>query len=148
MNEEFFGNLKGGDAVAEYESHYRHPNLTRFKISPPVDLFPMRPLPSGITPKSSWTDNWPFAWSPGVYMIYSESLDLMYIGKASMNRYLGQRLGDYFGGSTTCIPKKNWLQTARFVINIAVPEETPFEAPALEEFLIKKLQPPWNAAGK
>ena len=81
-------------------------------------------------------------------MIFNESLELLYIGKASMNRSLGYRLYDHFVGGRACAPRADWLLPARFVINIAVPKESPFEAPAIEEFLIRKLKPKSNATGK
>lgn len=148
MNEHSFGPLRGRDVVAEFASLHRHPNLPPLEVSAPFDLFPSLPLPANITPQGSWLNTWPFAERAGVYLIYSESFDLLYVGKASMNRCLGQRLWDHFGGGETCIFKESWPQTPRFVVNIAVPEELSFEAPALEEYLIKKLQPLCNTVGR
>ena len=81
-------------------------------------------------------------------MIYTDSFDLLYIGKASMNRCLGERLYERFGGGAACIPTEEWLQSARFVVTIAVPKTMPFEAPAVEEFLIRRLQPLSNGVGR
>jgi hypothetical protein len=50
--------------------------------------------------------------------MYGENLELLYIGKASMNRCLGNRLYEYFGSGTACTPKAEWLQQARYVVNI------------------------------
>jgi hypothetical protein len=41
-----------------------------------------------------------------------------------------------------------WSQPPRFFYAVAVPEQMPFEAPALEEFLIGRLQPPDNSVGR
>ena len=65
-----------------------------------------------------------------------------------MNRRIGNRLYDHFGNGPDCIPKQDWLNPVRYFITIAVPSDLAFEAPALEEFLIKKLHPKLNATGK
>jgi hypothetical protein len=64
-----------------------------------------------------------------------------------MNRSLGYRLWEHFGGGPDCVLKQNWSQSPRFAINIAVPADMPFEAPALEEYLIRKLKPSGNTCG-
>ena len=81
-------------------------------------------------------------------MFFDDALELFYIGKASMSRCLGQRLYEYFGGGDTCIPKLDWLQPARYVVTVAMQPDLPFEAPSLEEFLIRTLQPRINGTGK
>jgi hypothetical protein len=140
--------LTGGDALAEYVSRYRRADLPPLEVGMPLDLFPALPIPAGISPQLTWKNPWPFGDRAGVYLIYSDSFELLYIGKASMNRSLGYRLYDYFGGGPTCILKSDsWKQAPRFVVNIAVPTEMPFEAPALEEFLIRKLNPSTNVCG-
>jgi hypothetical protein len=149
MDEHSFGPLAGYDAVSEFTSRHRHSDFPPLEASGPFDLFPSLPLPAGITPQGRWTDpQWPFAERAGVYLIYSESFELLYIGKSSMNQCLGKRLWRHFGGGEICAPKDAWPQAPRFVVNIAVPEEMPFEAPALEEYLIKKLQPSLNTVGR
>ncbi len=80
--------------------------------------------------------------------MYDDALELFYIGKTSMSRCLGQRLYEYFGGGEICIPKAEWLDSARFLIVIAMPANSPFEAPALEEFLIRTLHPTANGTGR
>jgi hypothetical protein len=143
-----FGPFAGGDAVAEYVSRYRRTDLPPLEVGAALDLYPARVAPATFIPQLTWEHPWPFNNRAGVYMIYDETLQLMYIGKVSMSRFFGHRLYEYFGNGDTCTPKMEWLHPARFVINIAVPEEMPFEAPALEEFLIRKLQPPCNGTGK
>lgn len=134
--------------MSEFISRYRRADFESLAISSPVDLYPSRQLPSGISPKTSWENNWPFAENAGVYMLYSESFELLYVGKTSMNQCLGKRLAAHFGSGMRCIPKADWLVPVRFVINIAVPKEMSFEAPALEEFLITRLRPMLNVSGK
>ena len=148
MNDQTFGPLPGDDSVTEYISKHRNPNLPALDISAPLDLFPSLPLPPGITPRFTWADNWPFSERAGVYFVYSESFDLLYIGKSSNNQCLGKRLYCWFGGGDTCVPVGTWSQPPRFVVTIAVPDESPFEAPSLEEYLVRKLQPPDNTHGK
>jgi len=149
MNEHLFGPLQGGDAIGEYASKFRHSDSLPLEISAPLDLFPSLPRPSGIMPQCSWVDSWPFHDRAGVYMIYSEAGELMYIGKTSMNQCIGKRLYVRFGGDESCVIKDDWWpQPPRFVVIVAVPDTQRFEAPALEEFLIKRLQPICNVAGK
>lgn len=143
-----FGPFAGGDALAEYVSRYRRTDVPALEIGGALDLYPDRVPPATFAPQLTWEHPWPFNNRAGVYMIYDEALQLMYVGKVSMSRFFGHRLYEYFGNGDACVPKAEWLHPARFVINIAVPEEMPFEAPALEEFLIRKLQPPCNGTGK
>ena len=148
MNEYSFSPFRGGDALNEYASRYRRADLPPFDVGQPLDLYPSRPHSANFIPQLTWEHPWPFADRAGVYLLYDDALDLFYIGKVSMNRCLGQRLYEYFGGGEICIPKIDWLQPARYVIIIAMSPELPFEAPALEEFLIRKLQPRINGTGK
>ncbi len=148
MYKKYFGPFRGNDALCEYVSRYRRSDLPPIEVSEPLDLYPALPAPANFTPKLTWANPWPFDHNAGVYMLYDELLELLYIGKASMNRCLGYRLYDHFGGGGACIPKAEWLKPVRFVINIAVPKEMAFEAPGLEEFLIRKLQPKSNGTGK
>ena len=134
--------------MTEYLLRYRRSDLPPLEISAPFDLFPSQPLPPGISPQWTWVDCWPFSERAGVYLIYSDTFELLYIGKASTNRCLGQRLWDHFGAGDTCILKEFWPHPPRFVVNIAVPVELSFEAPALEEYLIRKLQPLTNTVGR
>jgi len=135
-------------AIAAYSSKYRAPGLPHIEVSNPVALFPDAPQQIELGAHTTWKDPWPFATRPGVYIMYSSSLDLIYIGKASMKRCIGQRLYEYFGDGPECIIKKEKLGSARVVVIAAVPKDMPFEAPALEEYLINLLQPPQNDLGK
>jgi hypothetical protein len=149
MNEHFFGPLPGYEAANEFASRHRHSDFPPLEAGGPLDFLPSLPVPAGIVPQGGWTDpQWPFAEIAGVYLIYSESFDLLYVGKSSMSQCLRKRLYRHFGGGVTCVLNDPWPQAPRFIVNIAVPEEMPFEAPALEEYLIKKLQPLLNAVGK
>lgn len=74
---------------------------------------------------------------------------VIYVGKASADSWIGARLAKYFqydaNGRCRFIHAE-WCP--RYVVTVAVPDDSPFEAPALEEFLIKELQPRWNTLGK
>ena len=84
-----------------------------------------------------------------MYLIYSDTFELLYVGKASMGSCLGKRLYTYFGAAQECVLKHTtWTQSPRFMLTIAVPESMPFEAPALEEFLIGRLEPTNNSVGR
>jgi len=149
MIEESFGPLPGAKEVAEYISRYRRSDLGLLDIDGAIDLFPENPELVGIRPRFTFKDGWRLGPHPGVYMVYSEAFDILYVGKASMGKNIGDRLWTYFGNGDKCVLKHDtWPKTPRFLVNIAVPDEMPFEAPALEEYLIGALKPPWNALGK
>jgi hypothetical protein len=148
MSADAFHPLVGFDALSEYISKYRRDGLPDLRVSRIFDLFPMKHVSEGIAPKATEFNKWPLGDDAGVYLIYSHSGSLLYVGKASMKRVLGQRLGDHFGNGAECIPREDWSQEPRFLINIAVPGNMPFEAAALEEYLIKGLKPLLNSVGK
>jgi hypothetical protein len=150
MNEERFGPLPGGKELVEYISLYRRADFPPLEMSDPFDLFPDQPVPAGISPKSDAHRSWPFGHRAGVYMIYSMAFKILYIGKASMKKRLGDRLYTYFGNGEKCILRAHhkWPDPPRFLVNIAVPADMPFEAPSIEEYLIGKLNPIWNVVGR
>lgn len=142
-----FHPFRGGEAVTEYVHSFRRSDLPPIQAGAPLDLYPSRPESALFPRQLTWDDPWPYGDRAGVYLLYDEALNLLYVGKASMNRRLGQRLYEYFGGGEVCHPRLDWLRPARYVIIVAMPAEFPFEAPALEEFLIRRLQPKLNGVG-
>lgn len=137
-----------GNALLEYETHYRHPAQPAFEVGAVVHLFPTELSLTETDGISHWTSPWPHAERAGVYLIYSASLELLYIGKSSMGQSLGRRLYCHFGGGDTYVLNGNgWGENPQFVVNVAVPITSPFEAPAFEEFLISKLSPKLNVHG-
>ncbi len=129
------------DKVSEYQEKYRNPDLPKFKVSDPYDL------------KADWDagKSYPLVNKQGAYAIFDTNENLLYIGKASQNNTLGNRLGSYFkyapdGKSCTTPPNHNWSSDPRYVMTVAV--AYPFEAPSLEEYLIGELQPLDNSRGK
>lgn len=121
-----------------YQDTYRSARLAPFEISGSYWLFP-----GADTPSPKWPEPYPFTDRAGIYLIFASSEDLLYIGKASMNNSIGARLGEYFGSDNdlkTCKVKNSsgWTLEPHSFITVAVPIDCSFEAPALEEFLIKR----------
>jgi hypothetical protein len=105
MSQFSFEPFRGGDALSEYVDLYRRTDLPVFEVGAPLDLYPLRPAVVAVKPQLTWEHPWPFGDRAGVYMLYDEAIELFYIGKASMNRCLGQRLYEYFGSGDICVPK-------------------------------------------
>lgn len=135
--------------VEQYTLHWRRDGLPAYNISGTYDLFPE--VPSGVEKiEHKWPDTWPNSSSAGVYAVFDEGMKLLYVGKSSMSSYLGARLGSYFGFTPerTCRVNHNWAVKPKYLITVAVPNASTWEAPALEEFLIKRLNPPLNRNGR
>jgi hypothetical protein len=118
------------EEVERYCSTYWHPD---------------RPKPV-VNAVEGRDQNWwrqPRAASPGVYVLYSADGKLGYIGKASLRANMGRRLYAHFeGAGGTPGPLNDCTQ---YVQLIEVSEA--HLAPSLEECLIGRLNPPWNALG-
>ena len=135
-------------AIEEYETAHRHPSRPAFDVSSLYDLKAASPPDTPTNPQ--WPNEWPHARQRGVYLILDAKQQILYIGKVSLNNTFGSRLGAYFQykDDSSCRILGKWSGDPHFVITIAVPEDSPFEAPALEEFLITSFQPPNNSNGK
>lgn len=96
-----------------------------------------------ITPDNK--ASYPNSSKPGVYIFTDENNNILYVGKASSG--LGQRLGNEYIDKY-CNIKGSKILGAKKLFTIAVCEEFSFLAPAIEEFLIKELDPPINKTGK
>ena len=124
--------------VREYQDRYRSPSLARFDISGRYSLDRSEKPNDDL----HWPNKYPHSDRAGVYLIFDEGMVLLYVGKASMGSCIGARLGSYFGyapDKETCQPRHEWKKgQPRYIIAVAVPEDSPFEAPALEEFLIRE----------
>lgn len=115
-------------------------------------LFPEEGTGS-IPVERSWPDTWPYNERQGVYVIFGQDCsEPLYIGKASMNNFLGDRLSDYFGydkPARRCrIKDINWSERPMYIVTVPVPMGMAFEAAALEEYLIGRFQPADNKRGK
>lgn len=137
-------------AISEYQRDFRRGDFEPLAVSGLYDLFPSQP--AGPEPaESDFRQSWPSADRAGVYLVFDQDLSLLYVGKASVESSLGKRLYTYFRPAkdgTCTVYHRDWLRTPRYVITVAVPEPTRFEACALEEYLIEMLQPINNTVGK
>jgi len=112
--------------VDRYCVTLRHPNLPRFNFHD-LDL------------KDGWYRK-PQSYKPGCYALFSADGELLYIGKASHKASVGNRLAAHFYNKASDLA----MQTA-YVQIIEVSE--PFEAPSLEEYLIREVRPRLNTHG-
>ncbi len=121
--------------IDEYVSKFRKIGLAPFERSQRYSLFPAEE-----SPEPKWPGTYPNSERAGVYLMFDEEMVLLYVGKASMGSCIGSRLGSYFAYASdreTCRLKHEWKKgQPRYVITVAVPDDSPFEAPALEEYLI------------
>jgi hypothetical protein len=130
----------------EYQEKYRRPGFPALELSGMYALFPEEGLADFV--ESRWNDPYPNADRKGVYLIFGRTGLLLYIGRASMGTTIGGRLGTYFAGKTECrLLSTDWTERPTYVATIAVPPGLSFEAPALEEYLIRCLNPCDNNLG-
>jgi len=124
----------------EYQEKYRRPGLPALELRGMYALFPEEGLADFV--EARWNDQYPNADREGVYLIFGRTGMLLYVGKASMGASMGGRLGTYFAGKNECrLLSTDWTERPTYVATIAVPEGMSFEAPALEEYLIRRLSP-------
>lgn len=132
--------------VKAYDRKYRHFSLPRLEIS---SIHKLKPFKEGSCNRFLWPQAWPHAERHGVYLMLGKNGDVLYIGKASTLRSLGARLGDYFPDKTSKKVRFYWKHwTPHYVITVAVPQDNPFEAASLEEYLVSTLCPEHNTVGK
>ena len=131
--------------VLEYSKNYRKESLAEIIEGKKYSLLDNKNGPG-------WPDRWINCNERGVYAVFSGD-KLLRIGKAS-HQGMGFRLSSYFryGEEKQCVttPGQKWTKTPTSVSTWAVPKDMPFEASALEEFLIGRLgdELPDNAVGK
>jgi hypothetical protein len=87
---------------------------------------------------------------PGVYILFDENMNILRIGKASCDRALGSRLSDYFeyGPDKEGVAKDSDYKVVRYLMTIGLSKDRAFEAPAIEEYLIGKLDSDLNKTGR
>lgn len=132
------------EALNFYLTNYRKEGLPQLEISKPLDILSHKPQKHDFDIELTWKDPWPHANRAGVYLVYDENAELIYIGTATV---IGNRLYTYFGGGSECVYREQWGTPPRYIRIIAVPAEMPFEAQALEAFLIARLKPKHNTRG-
>ena len=126
--------------IDEYCRSIRHPTLPDLQISPKYELFPKSKPNSSDIP--AWPNRYPFSDKQGIYLILSRDDRLLYVGKASMNSCISSRLSSYFEYepiSRRCQVRNldKWSESPHYIVTVAVPDSSSFEAPAIEEYLIK-----------
>ena len=136
-------------ALEEFLDKYRKPGLPPLELSKLYTLFPEKTGTKGFDGRMWPKDDYPGADGAGVYVILTEGLDILHIGKASMTSTVGGRLGSYFGYTRDrrCKVRHKWTREPVLVATIPVSSDMPWEAPALEEFLILRLHPEDNSLG-
>ncbi len=122
-------------ALDQFNKKYPRPNMPELKVSDLYDL------------DKDWAKSYPNATLPGIYVFFDKNKNLLYIGKVSRKNVLGQRLSTYFGHDD----KNGWklhephewesYGYPRYIVTIPLPADRSFEAPAIEEYLIAKLNP-------
>ncbi|MCB1194298.1 MAG: GIY-YIG nuclease family protein [Leptospiraceae bacterium] len=137
--------------INEYCKKYRNFNLEQFEISDLYNLFPENNDNNEIKDCPKWPDSWPVSTThsnAGVYLVFNKSLELIYVGKASMKSAIQARLNAHFKDENgKCRLIGNW-SNPKYFLCVFMPKDLIFEAPALEEYLITKLQPCDNTIGR
>jgi hypothetical protein len=118
--------------LEEMNKRFPRPNMPPLSVSELQDI--------------KTTGSWPHAGNPGVYALFNEKRELLYLGKSSCNSALGYRLGAHF--DKVGVARDPWFQGVRYVATIPVPTDRAFEAPAVEEFLIARLNPSLCGTGR
>ena len=113
-------------AVATYCDEWRNPSLPPFKIYSHSYTSWHKQIEAG---------------GPGCYAAYAADGTLLYVGKASYRKRIGDRLFVHFE-----VTKPAWVKHVAHIL--FVPVTQPFEAPSLEEYLIYELRPVFNAVGR
>jgi excinuclease UvrABC nuclease subunit len=121
-------------ALEQFNRDYPRPNIEPLELTPPLDII--------SAPKASWPSNE----HPGVYLLMNAEMEILYVGKASCSSIIGAALQQHFNARWQPIDDKS--RGCRYVTTIALPKDRHFEAPAIEEFMIKELDPPRNKQGK
>jgi hypothetical protein len=96
---------------------------------------------------TDYRSTWPNNELAGVYLFFSESHELLYVGKSS---FLGRRFMEHFRYSPDRlhgVPVSLEAVGTRYIISIGLREGYEWLAPSLEEYLIQTLRPPRNKEG-
>ena len=137
-------------AVGEYSATERHPALPGLAVSNLYCLLEAK-APEGYVMSGSWKNNdeFPSSSLPGVYAVLARDLGVMYVGKAiyGLQYRLLQHFPEDLAGQPA-IPEK-WPSEPTFLVTIGEPDADAWHRPAsLEEFLIRRIDPPVNVRGR
>jgi hypothetical protein len=138
-------------AIDEYNAVRRHPGIQPFKVSEGLYSLDKEVLcPTGETVARRWPATYEHADERGVYLIFDASLQLLYVGKASMQNTIANRLATYFmyDEIQRCrVVHTKWSARPAFLLTVAAASDAPEQAAALEEYLIRMLDPSDNTRG-
>lgn len=126
-------------ALEEFNTQYPRPNMDKLLLSDEYNIL------------KDFRSHYPYAEYPGVYAIFNFSGELLRLGKSSCNSTLGARLSTYYKWDKVeyiGVPKHIGYEDVIIIRTIKFPKDRAFEAPALEEFLIGKLNPRFNTLGR
>jgi len=112
-------------ALNELNMRYPRPGLDPLELTPILNI--------AANPDASWPGNE----HAGIYVIMDERKDLLYIGKASFGSTIGRRLNQRFNAKWMPVTQES--EGCRFLTTIPLPRGHEFEAPAIEEFFLKRL---------
>ena len=143
--------------IKEYCEKYRGPGLLPYAHTELYDLYPEIVDTNSSKARYEWPGSWPHPIEgfqkythAGVYIFFDKELNVIYVGKASQNSAIFARLGTYFKNdqNNKCLFARHWWDIKpKYFKLIFMPEGHKFEAPALEEYLIDKIQPYGNSQG-
>ena len=122
--------------IERYHARYRNPALARPEVCEPYRL------------PDDWRRSYFGAGHSGVYLFVDADEQVQYVGKS---REMGTRLGWYLKHQDKSRETHEWKDPDTFgsvSAIVFVKLENAFEAPALEDFLIGRLQPAINKQGK
>ena len=117
------------DVVKFYSETYRNPHLPPFQVCEPHSM------------TSWWGESWRQPNRAAMWFIRPVGKSFGW-GRASLTSDVGARLAAHDHQK----PRRAWREQAAFVQFVSVPEA--FEAPSLEEYLIKELRPTGNILGR
>ena len=127
-------------ALDYFNDNYPRPGIGPISIEGEYDLV------------TDWPKDYPNIRSAGVYIFLDKESNLLYIGKTSCNNTFGYRLTAYFNygprPERKCKIKNDYYSDVRKILLIPLPKDHIFEAGAIEEYLIEKLNPKLNVIGK
>jgi len=121
------------NVLKEFHNKYQRPGIP--------DLLNLIKGPYNVTEPNQLQNNWADFDNPGVYFIFSNTDELLYVGMSTVS--IGSRLISFFG---SLIEPKNpqWLQekgkTAGYAAILPIDKNNRFEAPAIEDYIICRLK--------
>ncbi len=125
-------------AINDLNTNYPRPRIGLIAIDGQYDL------------ENDWPKAYPNVKSAGVYILLDSNNSLLYVGKTSCDSSFGKRFNQYFmyGEDKKYKVKNKYYAEVKKILTIPLPSGHEFEASAIEEFLIQKLNPRLNKIGR